>query len=170
MTGAPNGGFGRRGTTPRPAAPAGRASPHTVYREGEAKRPAFHDLHIERHWPKYGAAAFALFALGYSLYDGKRDPLGLVLVPLFAAFWSYLGLAGSRKAINHLHTVRTQTTTRSPAFFVGVMLGFAYFVYSTFISPQTILARSGVCRRLSETDSSARTSAWSQSFFSRPPE
>lgn len=111
--------------------PSAKASPHVIYREGENERPSFHDSHIEKHWPKYVAGAGALFALVYLIYDGKRDPFGLVLAPILFAAFSYLMLNGIRKSLNSVHTVRTKIFT-SPTFGVGAFLGLCYFLYSTF--------------------------------------
>jgi hypothetical protein len=111
--------------------PVAKPSPHVIYREGENERPSFHDSHIEKHWPKYVAGAGAVFALVYLIHDGKRDPFGLVLVPVLFAGLSYLALNGLRKSLNNVHAVRTKMFT-SPTFGVGAFLGLCYFVYSTF--------------------------------------
>ena len=112
--------------------PASKPSPHVIYREGETERPSFHDSHIEKHWPKYVAGAGAVFALVYLIYDGKRDPFGLVLAPILFAGFSYFVLNGIRKSLNNVHTVRTKMFT-SPTFGVGAFLGLCYFLYSTFL-------------------------------------
>ena len=117
---------------------AKQPGPHVIYREGETERPTFHDSHIEKHWPKYGAAIAAVFALAYSLYDGKRFVLGLILVPILFGAMSYLAMNGLRKSLNNVHVARTQLF-RSPAFLAGAVAGFAYFIYSTFISPQMVM-------------------------------
>jgi hypothetical protein len=130
-------GTGRFSGAGRPLAgspantPAAKPSPHVIYREGESQRPSFHDSHIEKHWPKYVAGASAVFALVYLIYDGKRDPFGLILAPILFAAFSYLALNGIRKSLNNVHAVRTKMFT-SPTFGVGAFLGLCYFVYSTF--------------------------------------
>jgi len=111
--------------------PAAKPSPHVIYREGESERPSFHDSHVEKHWPKYIAGAGAVFALVYLIYDGKRDPFGLILVPVLFAGLSYLALNGLRKSLNNVHQVRTKMFT-SPTFGLGAFLGLCYFLYSTF--------------------------------------
>ncbi|NGO50518.1 hypothetical protein [Allomesorhizobium camelthorni] len=115
-----------------------QASPHVIYREGETERPTFHGSHIEVHWPKYGAAIAVLLALGYLIYDGKRDVFGLMLAPVLFGAFSYLAMNGLRKSLNNVHTLRTQLF-RSPAFLIGSAIGLCYFVYSTFISPQMVM-------------------------------
>ncbi len=144
-----NSGFGKRGQSggrfsgaTRPLAGsslnplAAKPSPHVIYREGENERPSFHDSHIEKHWPKYVAGAGALFALVYLIYDGKRDPFGLILAPILFAAFSYFVLNGIRKSLNSVHTVRTKMFT-SPTFGVGAFLGLCYFLYSTFSGPNS---------------------------------
>ena len=131
-------GTGRFSGATRPLAgssvnpPAAKPSPHVVYREGEDERPSFHDSHIEKHWPKYVAGAGAVFVLIYLIYDGKRDPFGLILVPVLFAAFSYLTLNGIRKSVNNVHAVRTKMFT-SPTFGAGAFLGLCYFLYSTFL-------------------------------------
>lgn len=139
--------FGQRGMAapharalqqrPLPGSPA-QKSPHVIYREGETERPTFHNSHIEKHWPKYLAVAAAVFALVFLISDGKRDPFGLILVPILFGGMSYLALNGVRKSLNNLHVARTQLF-RSPAFLAGAVIGLGYFVYSTFISPTMIM-------------------------------
>jgi hypothetical protein len=139
-----NSGFGKRGMSDSPSVgavrplagspanvPATKPSPHVIYREGESERPSFHDSHIEKHWPKYVAGAGAAFALVYLIYDGKRDILGLILVPILFAAFSYFALNGLRKSLNNVHAVRTKMFT-SPTFGIGALLGLCYFIYSTF--------------------------------------
>ena len=110
-----------------------QASPHVVYREGQAERPTFHDSFIERHWPKFGAAAMAVLALIVSIQDGKFGVFELGFVAILAGAIVYFVLNSVRKKMNDLHTVRTKTF-RSPRFAVGVALGFSYFLYSTFFA------------------------------------
>ena len=125
----------------RAAAPvAPRQSPHTIYRAGETERPTFHDSFVEKHWPKALGVVAAAFALGYLIYDGKRDLFGLVLVPLLFGGFAYLAGNRFRKSLNNLHIARTQLF-RSPAFLVGGAVGLAYFVYSTFVAPETIMGQ-----------------------------
>jgi hypothetical protein len=130
-------GFGRRGVDAERARPSVK-SRNVIYREGHDARPTLHGSHIEVHWPKYLAAAGAVFALGYLVASGKRDPFGLVLVPVLFGAIAYFTLNGLRKSLNDVHTVRTQLF-RSPAFLVGALMGLGYFVYSTFLSPQMIM-------------------------------
>lgn len=113
-------------------------SPHVIYREGETERPAFHNSHLEKHWPKYLAVAAAAFALGYFVYEGKRDAVGLTFAPALFGGFSYLFLNGLRKSLNNMHTARTQLF-RSPASLAGGLVGLGYFIYSTFISPTMIM-------------------------------
>ena len=114
------------GSSVRPSQP----SPHVIYREGETERPGFHGSFAERHWPKFGAGAFALFAFGYYVTSGKGDLFTLVLATALAGGISYLVLNGFRKSVNNVHTARTEVF-RSPRFAIGAALGFCYFVYST---------------------------------------
>lgn len=119
------------GSPDRPAARQ-QPSPHVIYREGETERPSFHGSHIELHWPKYGAAAFTLFAIGYHLWTrAKIDLFGLVFATLVIGAVSYFVLSRIRKSIDDVHTARTELF-RSPRFAVGAVLGFGYFLYSTF--------------------------------------
>ena len=125
----------------RAAAPiAPRQSPHTIYRPGETERPTFHDSAVEKHWPKALGILAAAFALGYLIYDGKRDLFGLVLVPLLFGGFAYLAGNRFRKSLNHMHAARTQLF-RSPAFLFGGIVGLGYFVYSTFLSPQMVMGQ-----------------------------
>jgi hypothetical protein len=139
-----NSGFGKRGMSDSPSvgvarplagssanAPATKPSPHVIYRPGEAERPTFHNSHVERHWPKHVAGAGAVLVLVYLIYDGKRDPFGLILVPVLFAAFSYLTLNGIRKSVNNVHAVRTKMFT-SPTFGAGAFLGLCYFIYSSF--------------------------------------
>jgi hypothetical protein len=128
-------GFGRRGTEPSVVQ---RETPHVTYRSDETARPTFHGSHFDVHWPKYGAVIAAAFALGYLLVDGARDPFGLVFAPVLFGVISYFTLNRLRKALNHLHFARTEGF-RSPAFVAGAVAGLAFFIYQTFISPQTIM-------------------------------
>ena len=140
--------FGQRGTVlpsggqapvvERVARQADLSSPHTIYREGQALRPRFHDSPVERHWPKAGAVLAAGFAIVYSLSQGRTDPFGLVLVTVLFGGIAYFALNSFRKSLNNLHTVRTQLF-RSPAFLVGGVAGLAYFVYATFVSPTMVM-------------------------------
>ena len=141
------GSFGKRGrdaerfaSAARPLAgsakpfPVAQSNPHVIYREGQAERPSFHGSHIEVHWPKYGAALAAIFAISVLLYDDKRDLFGLVLVPVLFAGFSYLVMNGFRKALNDVHKVRT-SLFKSPTFGLGALAGLCYFAYSTLSGP-----------------------------------
>jgi hypothetical protein len=128
-------GFGQRGIEPSAVR---RESPHVISRGDEIARPTFHGSHVEVHWPKYAALIAVMFALGYLLVDGKRDPFGLIFAPVLFGAISYFTLNRLRKALNHVHMVRTGSF-RSPAYAVGAAAGFLFFIYQTFISPQMIL-------------------------------
>ncbi|MBZ8132270.1 hypothetical protein [Afifella sp. IM 167] len=124
-----------------PESGAGRkmASRNTIYRPGESERPTFHGSHIERHWPKYGAVAFAGFALAYAISErGFAHPVSLAMLPLFAAGFGFLALRGIREMVQSVHLVRTRTL-RTRAFTAGVAAGLLCFLYTTFIDPQTIM-------------------------------
>ncbi|MEO5322485.1 hypothetical protein PV773_04095 [Mesorhizobium sp. CC13] len=136
------GSFGKRGQDMQRSANAARPlagrtptqqkpGPHVIYREGEAERPTFHGSFAELHWPKFGAVAAALFAFGYYVMSGKRDLFSLVLATLLAGGIVYFVLNRFRKSVDDVHTARTEIF-RSPRFAVGALLGFGYFVYSTF--------------------------------------
>jgi len=139
-------GFGKRGQDTQRSANAGRPlvgsparpvvnqqpSPHVIYREGETERPTFHGSFSERHWPKFGAAAFALFMVVYSLIYENRGLATILFASLLGGAISYFVLSMFRKSVNNLHTARTEIF-KSPRFAVGAALGLGYFVYSTFL-------------------------------------
>lgn len=108
-----------------------KPGPHVIYREGEAERPTFHGSFVERHWPKFGAVAAALLALGYYVISGRSDIFSLVLATLLTGGIVYFVINRFRKSVDDVHTARTEIF-RSPRFAVGALLGFGYFVYSTF--------------------------------------
>jgi hypothetical protein len=134
MIEGPKQGFGRRGAAP--PTPAARTSPHVVYRE--MPRAAFHDSHAERHWPKYGGAGAAILMLGFFIFVGRSDFVGLFLGPVLFGLATYMSLSKLRKTANDLHRLRTETS-RSPAFLAGAFAGLLYFLYSTFVSPEMVL-------------------------------
>ena len=143
---------GRFSGAQRPLAgnpPARQPSPHVIYREGEAERPGFHGSFAELHWPKFGAAAFALFALGYYVTSGKGDLFTLVLATLLAGGFGYLVLSGFRRSVNNVHTARTELF-RSPRFAVGAALGLGYFIYSTFLRSPPDASDSEIARAVFE--------------------
>jgi len=114
-------------------------SRNTIYRPGEAERPSLHNSYLERNWPKFGALAFALLALGYTVQErGTDHPVSLAILFPLAGGFAYLALSGVRRALNAVHTVRTEGG-RNRAFTLGLALGLAFFVYSTFIDPTTIM-------------------------------
>jgi hypothetical protein len=119
------------GDPERPAA-IQKPSPHVIYREGETEGASFHGSYVERHWPKFGAAAVALFALGYLLMEGDKGFGSVVLVALLGGGISYFWLSMFRRSVNNVHTARTEIF-RSPRFAIGAALGLGYFVYSTFL-------------------------------------
>jgi hypothetical protein len=128
-------GFGRRGMEPSTVR---RERPHVISRDDETARSTFHGSHVEVHWPKYAAVVAAMFSLGYLLVDGQRYPFGLIFVPVIFGAISYFTMNRLRKALNHVHILRTGGF-RSPAYMAGAAAGFLFFIYQTFITPQMIL-------------------------------
>ncbi len=109
-----------------------------VQRQSDFITPSFHESHIELHWPKYVAITAALFAAVYLVQDGKTDLFGLILAPILFGGFSYFAVNKLRTSINAVHTLK-KSGKRSPAFKVGLLAGFGYFIYSVFISPTEIM-------------------------------
>lgn len=101
--------------------------------------PEIHNTHLERHWPRYGAIAFAIFAAFFTFNDQAKGNLQITLLTgLLAGGFSYFILIRFHNSLNRLHTLRT-AKTRSKFFILGVVLGLTYWIYSTFISPTVLL-------------------------------
>lgn len=98
----------------------------------------FHGSHLERHWPKYGSAAFTAFAVGYAALSWKGDLVTFAIMGPVAFLVAYRVLNGFRRAIENLHQARTQPF-RSRAFMAGASLGACLYLFATFIWQPTIL-------------------------------
>ena len=121
--------FGKRGTGKIQA-------PVTQYSFTPAvttpERFTFHGSHLERHWPKYGSAAFAAFAVTYAALSWKGDFVTLAIMATVSFLVAYRVLNGFRKSVDNLHQARTQLF-RSRAFLLGASLGAFVYLFATFI-------------------------------------
>ena len=139
-----NSEFGRRGTkqaSSRQNAPASKIPERPgseIYRDGVREKPSETVVHIELHWPKYLAAAFACFAVYHVAFNRNADLFSIVFVGLIAGAIGYFVLSKFRMSLNSLHAIRT-IGSRSPAFKIGALVGLGYFLYSTFFSPTEIM-------------------------------
>ena len=101
--------------------------------------PKIHDTHLERHWPKYLAV---VVAIGGGIHMASLLPekytIGrtLALMAIATVFFYFL-FSGLKMGADAIHTART-VREKSPAFWVGMLLGLGYWVYSTFVSPTMV--------------------------------
>ncbi|MCT7662434.1 hypothetical protein [Shinella kummerowiae] len=94
---------------------------------------------IEKHWPKAVGVGMALFAAYFNVVmSGRTDPVRVVLTSLLAGLFFYWVANKFRKSLDDLHAVRTNPF-KSPAYLAGALVGFGYFVYSTFLAPSEVL-------------------------------
>ncbi|MCR6498600.1 hypothetical protein MUO32_06120 [Shinella sp. CPCC 101442] len=94
---------------------------------------------IEKHWPKAVGVGMALFAAYFNVVmSGRTDPFSVVFASLLAGLFFYWVANKFRKSLDDLHAVRTNPL-KSPAYLAGALVGFGYFVYSTFLAPSEVL-------------------------------
>ncbi len=103
--------------------------------------PQVHNSHFERFWPAYAAAAFACYAAYYFHFEyGNNSVVSTVFGTLVVAVIWYFIFNGFRRSINNLYLLRSGEK-KSKSFKVGAGLGAAYWIYSTFISPTTVMGQ-----------------------------
>lgn len=123
------------------------ASPHQVsgdrsrvmVRGDEPREVSPTVVFVEKHWPKAVGIGMALFAVYFNVVmSGRTDPFSLVLTSLLAGLFFYWVANKFRKSLDDLHAVRTNPL-KSPVYLAGALVGFGYFVYSTFLAPSEVL-------------------------------
>lgn len=147
--------FGKKGTETGTGArtlvasvrPPQAASPHRVsgdrnrviVRDDEPREPNATVVLIEKHWPKAVGLGMALFAIYFNVVmSGRTDPFSVVFTSLLAGLFFYWVTNKFRKSLDDLHAVRTNPL-KSPVYLAGALVGFGYFVYSTFLAPSEVL-------------------------------